>query len=189
MKRRRLTRGTTLLETLTVATMSCFVLTGAVGAFLATSAASLVGQSKLDTQTGAQNAVRVASLELREALSVTVDSDGRGLSYTKPAKQANGTYTMPLVTDGVNRRIWLTNTGRLMMTGINEDQPRLLCRGVVTTDPTTNQTYRIFTAGSGMITRSLTIQVVSQASTTSSSVRSSRARESVFLRNVPELRN
>lgn len=177
----------TLFETVTAASLSSVVLTSAVACYLASAGSALNGQNKMDTQIGAQSAVRVISKELREAVSLSVDSDGKGLTYTRPRKSESGNYEMPLVTDGVNRRVWIDDDGMLRMTSDGGNTSRVLCKGVVTYDPKLTQNFIPFRAGAGSIARSLTIKVICQTSTTGSNSTYTAAREVIFLRNIPQL--
>lgn len=191
MKRRLRTRskkgGATLLEVLTATGLSSMLLFGALAVFLQGSASWLRGTASITVNEDAQGAVRLISQELREAMSVTVDGDGLGLSYRLPQVDGDGNYVVPAVWDGVERRIDLDD-GRIVVEAEDADD-RLVCRGVILQDPRSGvgATYKIFSAGAGAITRQMTIMVVTKAYEYRQEDSRSRCRETVFLRNIPEL--
>jgi hypothetical protein len=128
--------------------------------------------------------------ELREAISVTVDANGLGLTFTKPQVDAEGNYVMDgrgqPVSDGVNRRLFINGSELIYQVGTGE---RRIGRGVVLDDPYrpgTNKSYRVFTPGGGAITRQLTVLLVTRSEDTEGNVYFGRKRETVFLRNIPD---
>lgn len=181
-------RGVTLAEVALAATTSVLVLTGSIGTFVMCTKTWLQGESRIDAQSNSAGAIRTISKELREAMSITVDGSGNGLSYRKPSKTGAGDYVMPIVWDGVNRRIELNGTS-VRITA--EGQPsRVVCSGLRLTDPKSSGgvvPYKIFTPGAGSITRSLTIMLVPERNGTAGYKNNSRIRETIFLRNIPEL--
>lgn len=186
MRRKRL-RGATLVEVTFAAALSTIVLFGAINTFLSGSVAWVRGQGKIDAETGSQRAVRQVSRELREAMSVIVDADGQGLTYRLPTKLGDGSYSMPVTWDGVARRIYLAS-GSLYVS--RESVTKRLCNGIITTDPQSSggsAPYKIFNAGAGTITRSLNVMVVSRQNTDRTSTATSRSRETIYLRNIPQL--
>ena len=138
-------------------------------------------------ETDSQKAVRIVSQKLREAWGVALDANGLGLTYILPKKDGTGNYITPPTSDGVTRRIELDGTTLNIITnGVS----RPVCTGVILTDPlSTNGTtpYQIFSSPAGAVTRQITIQVVTQRNTFKSAKVTSRTRETIFLRNVPEL--
>lgn len=180
-------RGATLLEVITATGLSSMMLFGALSVFLHGSASWLRGTAKINVNEDAQGAVRAITQELREAMSVAVDGDGLGLSYRLPQVDGNGDYVVPAVWDGIERRIDLDD-GRILLSADGADD-KVLCRGVILTDPLsgTSATYKTFTAGAGTITRQLTVMVVTKANEYRKEDAKSRSRETVFLRNIPEL--
>lgn len=185
-RKRNRRRGATLVEIALAASTSVLVLGGAVGTFVMSAKTWLQGESKLDADNNSNQAIRTISKEMREAWQVTVDADGKGLTYLKPAKDTYGNYIMPITSDGVTRRIEM-NGSDLRITGGGN---RTICRSLILTDPLSSggtSPYKIFTAGSGSITRSLTIMLVTQRSGVNGKNNTSRIRETIFLRNIPEL--
>lgn len=185
--RRKKTAGVTLVELLVGSTISMLVLYGAVMLMVAGSASWYRGEGKILAETQSQRAVRIISIELREAMSITVDANGLGLNYRLPQKDGLGNYIVPAIWDNVTRRIELSGTNiRIVENG----SPRIICRNVILTDPkSTSGTapYVIFAPGAGTITRQLTVMVVTQTGTLKGGTTTSRSRETLFLRNIPEL--
>ena len=187
MKNRRLRQGTTLVETLTAATMTVLCLTAAVAVMLSGLRSWARGEGHIMAETDSQKAVRIISQKLREAWQVTIDANGQGLTYILPQKDVDGNYVTPPVADGVTRRIELDGTTLNIVTN---GVPRTLCKGIILTDPLSSGgtgSYRIFTSPAGATTRQITIEIVTQRNAFRSANVTSRTRETIFLRNVPEL--
>ncbi|HMS55707.1 MAG TPA: hypothetical protein PKA27_09935, partial [Fimbriimonadaceae bacterium] len=111
-----------------------------------------------------------------------------GVSYRLPVKDVSGNYVVPAVWDGVTRRIELRGNSLYLTEGGSE---RVLCRGISAYDPLTTGgagTYRLFTAGNGTIIRQVTVQLVKNSDGARSYVQKGRRRETIYLRNIPELR-
>ncbi len=179
--------GATLVEVVTSATLSVLVLTGAYAALLSGSTSWLKGAGSLDASATSQRATRIIATELREAMSVTVDGNGLGLSYRMPAVDGDGSFTVPPVWDNVARRIELNGSNLNIVTG---GSTRRIAAGVITTDPLSpggTGTYRIFSAGAGTVTRQITVQLVVRKTSVKDKTVTSRSRETIFLRNIPEL--
>lgn len=185
MKRRR--SGFTLVETLTAAGVGVTVIFTSITLFVSGMAAWYRGEGRISAEENAQIAVRAISRELREAMSVSVDADGNGLTFRKPMGDGAGGFATPIVWDGITRRIELSNGTISLVEGASS---RPLADGVILTDPQSNggtAGYRIFTPGSGSITRSLAVMIVSRKSAAYAEQVTSRAREVVYLRNIPQL--
>jgi hypothetical protein len=120
-------------------------------------------------------------------MGVSVDSNGLGITYYLPQKDGNGNIIVPEVTDGVTRRIELDGTTINMIASGNS---RSICYNVVLTDPNSpggTAPYQIFVPGGGTTTRSLTVMVVTQRQGYGAETVTSRNRETMYLRNVPQL--
>ena len=185
MTKRRKNLGLTTVELMMASTISVGVLFTAVMLFLFGMAQWSRGEAHITANNGSQVAVRLIASELREAMSVTVDSDGLGLSYRLPKKNESGDWITPVEWDGVERRIDYGD-GDIWITGGGE---RVVCQHVVLNDPQWdgNHAYKVFSAGSGSITRQLTIMVVTRTNEYKNEWSTSRSRETIYLRNVPEL--
>lgn len=180
-------RGATLIELLTSATITLLVMAGAVAVLFSGSTSWARGIGKIGAESDAQMSIRVVSQQLREAMAVTVDPDGTGLTYRVPQMDAAGDYLFPITWDGVKRRIVLKRDQLQLIDG---SSTRILARGVVKTDALNNNVpYRIFTAGPGAITRQVTIEIAVKKAAERAKTVVSRSRETVFLRNIPEMGN
>lgn len=182
----RRSRGFTLFEVIFAAALTVFVAFAAISLQYAAMRGWRNGDQQLDLDSNAQRAVRTISAELRDALSVTIDADGLGLAYSLPAINGSGAITIPMVADGVVRRIELRNNTVRVTDGANT---RVLARNVILTDPrSTGGTvaYRLFIPNGGTLSRSITVMVVTQGTQVGGGLKNSRSREIVYLRNLPE---
>jgi len=170
---------------MTGASLTTLVVLASVILMLTGTAAWTRGQTRITAGGGAQGAMRTIDGELREAMSVTIDGNGKGLTYQLPQKDGDGSYVVPLQSDGVNRRLVLNDDGTLEM-GPN-GTTRVLLRGGVSVNPTTNAAFRVFTAGNGTVTRSLNVILMTDIAGTGTERSRGTAQETIFLRNVPAL--
>jgi hypothetical protein len=174
-----------MVEVILSAGITSLVLLAGVSTFLMAMSSWFQGQGTIDAQSGSQLAVRTISKELREAMAVLADEDGLGLSYRLPLVDGDGDYVMPIEWDGIDRRIQLEGADLVIR---EDDARRVLCSGVVLADSQAGgQAYRIFTPGAGAVTRSLTVMVVTRKNAQGDTYAASRSRETIFLRNIPEL--
>lgn len=196
----------TLAEVTVASVMSTVVLLFSISVFLMCSSNWARGENRIGGETEVRTAVRVVSDELREAMWVSVDSDGMGLTYKKPQKDVNGAFTIPVVWDGVDRRIEYSN-GNIWLKGA-DGANRVICHGVMTKDPFQSSaqstqsnfssvadsgswpTYKIFTPNATSLTTQVTVMIVTsnKGGKAQEYVRA-RKREVVTLRNVPEILN
>lgn len=202
--RPRKNRGFTLAEVVVGSVVSVIVLTSAVTMFIGVAAAWARGEGMMSGENDTRQAVAIVADELREAIYVNVDADGMGLTYRKPKKATNGDFEIPIIWDGVDRRIFYNSNSLKLNDGT---RTRVIARNVLTTDPfmvhstvygaqrynTSAGTeaapaYKIFAANSGGLTSEVTVTLVagSKGGKAGELVRS-RKRERVALRNVPEL--
>ncbi len=185
MKRaRRRIFGASLVEVLTAATLTVGVLFAGVSALLFGSNRWLRGLGQISAESEAKRAVASVAHTLREAMAVTVDADGRGLSFRYPVKDSQGRFVVPPVWDGVSRRIALQGGNLVLTEGTSS---RVLCRGVSAVDPKSGASYRLFTAPPGAVVREITVQVVTSRDGRYAGEAKGRVRETVFLRNVPQI--
>ncbi len=187
MKRRRTQRGATLVEVLTASSISAIVIVTGILTFLFGMSSWLKGQARIEVETESQRAIRVIAQELREAMAVSIDGDGLGLTYRLPEKDADGDFVVPAEWDGIERRIELSSDA-LQMT-VDDGPPRILCTHVILQDPLSGEgePYEIFVPGAGAVTRQIHITVATQRNRYRQEYVTSRSRETIFLRNVPEL--
>lgn len=177
-------RGATLTEVALAAGISTTVLIAGVSVFLVGMRSWIKGEANMDVSSNSQKALRAVSNELREAMSVTVNTDGLGVTYVRPKRESDGSFTNPMVSDGVNRAIELSGTDLLIK---GSGSPRKIARNVLKREPGQSSDYRIFTAPVGAVSRSLTIKLVAGKTGVSGDSIVERSRETVFLRNVPQL--
>lgn len=182
--RRNRQRGTTLIEVVTGAAISVITLVGGVGCFMAGMMSWMKGVGAMDSISKSQNSVKLMAQQLREAMSVSISTDGNTVTYAIPTKDESGSYVLPLASDGVNRQFTLSNGTLSQVTGSSS---RIVAKNVLSTDPATNAAYSIFTANSGDVTRQVVITLVTSQQGFRNNWTPSRSRESVYLRNVPQL--
>ncbi|MBS1707899.1 MAG: hypothetical protein JSS65_04165 [Armatimonadetes bacterium] len=198
--KRRLVAGLSTVESLVASVITTMVLFTAVGAYLAGMGSWARGEAWIDVQQQSRNAVRSVSDELREAMYVTVDADGMGLSYRLPTKTVSGSFTVPLTWDGVNRRIYYSNGGLWVSDANTQVQ---VAKGVITMDPFlgadnartvviksgtyTAPSYKIFVPDGNSTIRSITVCAVTRSRGKGAETIHARHRETVFLRNVPSI--
>ena len=117
--KRRLNSGFSLFEAAVTATMTTMVLGAGVGLYVAGLTNWARGERSMRTSDGSRQGVRKAVDELRLAMNATVDSDGHGVTFQKPKTDINGNFILPLVSDGIDRRLYY-QAGKLMMNdGVN----------------------------------------------------------------------
>ncbi|MCW5936081.1 MAG: hypothetical protein KIT11_02085 [Fimbriimonadaceae bacterium] len=178
----------TLIEVVTATAVSSLVVLSATTVFVTGMATWMRGQHKIEAETQTLRAVRTISDELREAMSVTVDNDGLGLTFVKPDVDENGDFRADglgqPIPDGVNRRIEFVNGSLIYRDGVGD---RVIGRDVVTNDPeNNNQRYRIFTPGAGAVVRQVAVQVVTSTLDDKGVETYSRKREVIYMRNLME---
>lgn len=183
MKQRKI-RGMTTIEAVIAVTIMSFVIFGSILALLATLTAWTKGQTRMANEIKSEQALRWVVGELREAMNVTVDGNGLGLTYHLPTTDGGGSYVVPVTSDGVDRRIFLDNANNLVANdGVSDT---ILVRGLITTDPrNANVSYRIFTAGAGVNVRQVTVKIITRGAMRNSQYAYGRVRETVVLRNLP----
>ncbi|MCB0826987.1 MAG: hypothetical protein KDC26_12430 [Armatimonadetes bacterium] len=201
MKRKMKKRGFTLMEVIVSSVMSTVVLFGVVSLLLMVMGSWARGEGRMDGENDARQAMRAMSDELREAMLVQVDADGMGLTYRKPAKNGAGDFTLPVAWDGVVRRLYYSNGSLWISDGATN---RKIAKNVLTVDPfasashrlneerkvgaTTGTAYKVFTPNPGAVITEVTMMVVisNKGGQSEETVRA-RKRETVVLRNVPEI--
>ncbi len=184
---RKTKQGTTLVEVLVASSLSVMVVFTTLGIFMSGMSDWARGQGRIDAESQSQAAVRQISDTLREAMAVSVDADGQGLRFRLPAKGEDGSFRVPAVWDGVERRIY-HQSGKLMLA--EGGRARELARGVILTDPNSpygDASYRIFSPNTGTVVRQLTVMVATRTNGAAGEKVTGRTRETVYLRNIPDL--
>ncbi|MCW5938995.1 MAG: hypothetical protein KF884_04360 [Fimbriimonadaceae bacterium] len=190
IKNKRYRRGALLVDAVVAAGISVLAIGGATATFISGSSNWLRGLGRIGAESQSRLGVRMVVNELREAITVTVDANGLGLTFTKPQVDGQGNFVMDVhghpVSDGQTRRIFVQNQQLLYQVGSNT---RRIGRGIVLIDPYkpgTDKSYRVFTPGQGAITRQLTVLLVTRSVDTEGNNYYGRKRETVFLRNIPD---
>lgn len=184
---RRSKRGFTLIETLTAATLTVMALFTSIMVMVSGMNSWAQGQGRINAELQSQRAVRAISSQLRQAMSVVVDADGKGLTYRLPQKDGNGNFIVPAIWDGVTRRVEFSSNKVNLIEG---GATTVLCNNVILTDPKSSggtAPYTPFTAGAGSIVRQITVMVATKWNGKRDQLVSSRVRETIYLRNIPQL--
>lgn len=175
-----------MIEVVVGAGLTTIVMFSLVTAMLSGMGSWAKGQAHINSEGTTQIAVGRIAQELREAMWASVSNDGRTLQYRLPAK-ANGSYVVPATWDNVSRTIRY-NADRKTIDITAGNQTSTLLDNVITTDPKSTNgsaTYRMFTAGSGSVVRSITVMLAADSYGKGSEKVANRVRETIYLRNVP----
>ena len=173
----------TLVEVSSAATITIMVLTAALSICIYGLSGFFKGQARVDAESASEVSIRKIAIELRDAMSVTIDSNGNGITYTKNTLDGSGNIVVPPTSDGVTRRIALSGSNIVLTSG---STTRTLARNVIQTDPANaNAAYRIFSTTDVGIVRSVRILVVIQSQDMPYEAYKSRARETIYFRNIP----
>ncbi len=177
-------RGSTLVEVVIAAGLTSLVLVTSVGVYLTGMKSWVRGQANIDALSGSQRTVRYVSNELREAMEVTVTGGGTGVAYKRPARDGAGAFVTPLVWDGVSRSFTFDGSNLVMAA---DGVSRTLAKDVLSREPASGEAYALFSAPPAAVSRSLTIKLVCGKSGGGTETVVNRSRETVYLRNVPQL--
>ena len=202
-------KGFTIIEVLITSLISTMVLMAALSMFVMGSANWARGESAIDVESNSRQGVRRICNELREALYVSIDSDGQGLTYRKPVKDTNGDFVLPITWDGYDRRIYYSSGKILMSDGVSTawqmarnvilkdpfltsgsvDRTRIMALEDSRYDDSNNSadSYKIFIAGAGSVSRSVTVKLVTRNPGGLRAVVHGRNRETIYLRNIPQV--
>lgn len=173
-----------MAEIVVGAGISVITLVGGVGCFMAGMMSWMKGVGAMDSISKSQVTVKVIAQQLREAMSVSFSTDGNSVTYSLPLKDESGSYVLPLTSDGVTRQVALSNGSITQSIG---SSTRTLTTNVLANDPSTNAAYRIFNTNAGTVARQVIITVATSKQGFRNNWTPSRSRESVYLRNVPQL--
>ena len=184
LSRHRMRRGVTLVETLTAVGISTITLLGGVACYLSGLMSWTKGEGAMTSLTSSQESVRFISKEIREATHVTINSAGTQLTYEVPVKNDDGSYALPLVSDSVSRLFKVENGSLVQKIGTST---RTIATNVLSTDPNSGQSYKFFQSNDGAVAREIVILLVTSKPGYRSNWEPSRVRETVYLRNVPQL--
>jgi Tfp pilus assembly protein PilW len=160
-------RGISLAELLASMIAFLLALTAAISLQLTGSKSLNRIQSDLSVSTPSAQAMRRVSETLRSAMSITLSSDGKTITYILPKlTTTNDPVTgekelvYPLVSDGVTRSFVVSGTNLVSNPG-----GRVLVRNISSTDPQVgstqyNQTYNPFQSTTIGSRRAITITII-----------------------------
>lgn len=178
-------RGVTLPEVLLGVSVLAFVTFGALLALVGTLSGWATGQARIQAEVDAQRALRRVTEALKEAMWAQVDGDGMGITYQLPARDGSGNIAFPLAWDGIERRIELTGTDLRICDNAG---CQTILTDVTTVDPNRpSGGYVMFVPSAGTTVRQVTVQIVVRRTVRPGHDVWARTRESVRLRNVPQL--
>ena len=147
------------------------------------------GESYIQAELDGQQAMRLVSSELREAMRLTVANDGRSVTYQLPRRGNDGNFITPPEADNVNRTVYVVanSNGRFDLFLGPVGGARRISSNVILIDPegVNDPAYRPFLAGEGTVTREVTVLLVTQTASLGSRRITHRLRETIFLRNIP----
>lgn len=185
--RSRKTRGATMPEIVIGASLTTMVMGSLILAMVSGMGSWAKGQGKITSNMEVQSAMRVVTQELREAMFAEIEGSGMRINYRLP-KRTDGKYDMPIEWDGINRSIYRTESGNLIL--LTGDATRVIAKNVKTVDPWSpngTRAYKIFVPGSGTVLRKLDVLLAVENYGKGGKKEWGRVRESVQLRNVPIL--
>jgi hypothetical protein len=153
--------------------------------FVATVGAWTEGETKIDMMSGTQTGLRRVTADLREAMSVTFNTEKTAVTYVLPKKDGTGQYTMPLVSDGVTRKFYIEDGKLKHLVGA---QTRTISSGILTTDPEHDDAaIAVFNPGAGVIPHQVYISLLGKSKGNNGEQLLKWAKEVVQLRNVPKV--
>jgi len=144
---------------------------------------------KVDAENSGSYAVRYIASRLQEAYSASVSSDGKTLTYYLPIKDGNGRYVTPIVAENTARQFYVSD-GNLYDS--QDGETRLLVPHISLVDPLiagSDKSYKPFLAGTGQVVHTITVHLVTLQQTSDSDTNKvrSRHRQTILLRNTPEI--
>ena len=177
-------RGATIAEVTIGAGISSVVLFAGLSTFLLGMRSWVKGEANIEASSSSQKAVRTISNELREAMEITVNASGTRVDFVYPQRESNGTFTSPMVEDGVTRYIERSGTSIILREG---NVQRTIAKDVLARKPGGASDYPLFSTPAGSVNRSLTIEIYASKPSFKGEKIVERSRETLYLRNVPQL--
>lgn len=177
-------RGATMVEVVVGAGLSVITLVGGVACFMGGMMSWMKGVGAMDSISKSQDSIKLVSQQLREAMAVTISDSGKTVTYTIPLKDNSGSYVLPLASDGITRQFKVDQETLVQTVGTTT---RTISTNVLSIDPATGSAYTPFSANNGDVTRQMVITLVTSKRGFRNNWTPSRTRESVYLRNVPQL--
>lgn len=161
-------RGFSLVELMVGVSMMFVVVMAMMGLFTLTLRATRRTTADINTTQRNALALRRMSEVLRDAVTVSISSDGRTVTYQLPRyTTSNDPYTgerelyIPVQGDGVNRTFAVGTDGRLVDSNGND----VMLTGITLTDPEPtstqyNQSYQPFTLSNIGSRRAISISII-----------------------------
>ena len=136
--------GMTLIELIVSLGILTLAVFGMTAVLVQTSSSSDRTQARSDLDSSVALAAERVEHYLIEARSITIDTNGLGLTYKYPTKNTDGTYTSSAnAVETTSRRLYVAD-GVLC----SSDEPdRPILADIPVTDPETAQPIRVFSAG------------------------------------------
>jgi hypothetical protein len=177
--------GATLVEVVTAAAIGVLAIGASLAVYTQGMGTWFRGQLRISVESGSREMVRTISDRLREAMEVTIDANGQGVSYRVPVRDVSGIYAIPLTWDGVNRRIYHSNGSIILQEG---GSSRTIGTHVILTDPgqTGSPSYAIFQPNGPGFVRRLSVKIVTRQQDEKGNVYLGRKREWITPRNTPQ---
>jgi type II secretory pathway pseudopilin PulG len=137
-------KGITLMEMLISLGITSMLMLGILSLFIGSSRSSDKIQVQNSVDTDVALAVESITGYLIEGRSIVIDANGLGVTYRRPATNADGTYTSSFTSLEANsHRLYVTNGVLYSSEAVN----RPVLRDVPTNDPETGAALRVFSAG------------------------------------------
>lgn len=112
-------RGATVIEMVTAVSIFTLLSLGGLGLLVGGANSWNRDFARGSQETDVTQALRRVEDALRFACEVQVDTNGLGITYFFPVRDAQGRPLLPIQSDGTARRIWRAADGTLRMTGFN----------------------------------------------------------------------
>lgn len=178
------------MEVVVAAGVSTMVLFALTLALLSGMKSWAKGAAIITTDMSSQMGTRIVSAELRAAMTATIDSNGRGITYKWPVMDGD-TFRVPMVEEEITRRIYYKASDKTLRLKIGEAERIIASNVKVTTGEGSGGTQangtRIFTSNDGGVVRTLEFTLQSEDSHSAQDTANNRVRETINLRNVPSV--
>jgi len=131
------------METLVTIGITSLILFGMTALMMDSTTSSDRTQTQSNTDTDVAIALEKVSALLLESRSITIDSDGCGITYRYPA-ESGGSYTPSAkALEAGSHRLYVSNGGLVC----SDDVDEVILDGIPSTDPDTGSALRIFNVG------------------------------------------
>ena len=176
------TRGISIIEALVASVISIGAIAVTTFIYFSNMGTWAQGRGDIDSMASSQVIVKKVAKELQEAILVTVSPDGLRVDYQLPAKDVNGDFVSPAVSDNVARSFVVGGGTLIQITGPDN---RTLATNLVLTNPINGQIFVPFTGDGNAIARRVQIAFATEKEGVSHNKRTSCVSETIYLRNIP----